>query len=289
MQTKNQEGNQKIKPSRNNTKTKYSKKSKQIQRRVAMDFLQTRFFNQTKFNIASIKNRLGVNQKSGQAGFITVCLLPFLSLMIALLISFAGLTVGIKNITQSQSLCIQQVLQSQKELGSLLTQLLGLNKKVSALDKARKTAEAGIKTAIASVVLAPKAPQLIKIRDNIKFLQKALIAKQKYLLAQSFLVKKQALKQLRQKLKKLKARQVQELTFYKKALAVQKEKIGSDAYIYKPMEDFKNHQKINFHWRLALFHPLEKSQPLFNNKEGSYNCTGSLEQRGAKWISMLYH
>ncbi|MCZ0932987.1 MAG: hypothetical protein OXJ52_07535, partial [Oligoflexia bacterium] len=166
---------------------------------------------------------------------------------------------------------------------------LKLNKKVSNASKARKTADASIKTAIASVVLSPKAPALIKVRDSIKLLQKALILKQQYLLTQSFLIKKRALKQLKQKFKKLKASQVQDLTFYKKALAVQKEKIGSDAYIYTPVEDFKNHQKISFQWRLSVFHPLEKSLSLFKNYNPKYTCAGSLEQRGAKWLSILYH
>ena len=205
------------------------------------------------------------------------------------MIGFSGLSIGIKNITRSQSLCIQQALQTQKALGSLLTQLLQLNKKVSSMSKARKTAEASIKTAMASVVLIPKLPQLKKIRDSIKFLQTALILKQQYLLTQSFLIKKRALKQLKQKLNQLKASQVQELTFYKKALSVKKEKIGSDAYIYKPVEDFKNHQKISFQWKLSVFYPLEKSLFLFKNSKAKYSCTSSLEQRGEKWLSLLYH
>ena len=229
------------------------------------------------------------NEKIGCSAFLTVSLLPFLILIITFLIGFTGLSLGIKNITRSQSYCIKQALQTQKALGEILTQLLTLNTTVSNMSKARKTADASIKTAIASVVLSPKAPALIKVRDSIKLLQKALILKQNHLLAQSFFIKKQALKQLKQKFKTLKTSQEKDLTFYKKALAVQKEKIGSDAYIYKPVEDFKNHQKIRFQWRLSLFHPLEKSVSLFSRYNTQYTCAGSLEKRGKKWLHILYH
>ena len=316
MQTKDQTRNKKIKPFRKNKKAKYPAISKYIQRRNVMEFLQTELFNQTKLNFISIKKTpfykralsalfpreknqppakqlffwiKKENTKIGSSGFITVLILPFLSLIITAIIGFAGLSLGIKNITRSQSLCIQQALKTQKALGSLLTQLLKLNKKVSYMSKARKTADASIKTAMASVVLIPKTPQLIEVRDSIKLLQKTLILKQERILSQSFLVKKQALTQLKQKFKNLKVSHVQKLDFYRKALAVKKEKIGSDAYIYKPVEDFKNHQKITFQWRLSVFHPLEKSRLLFKNHKASYSCTSSLDQRGKKWLSALYH
>ena len=229
------------------------------------------------------------NKKIGNSAFITALFLPFLSLITTGLIGFASLSIGIKNITRSQSYCIEQVLQTQKALGEILTQLLKLNKKVSYMNKARKTVSASIKTATASIVLIPKVPQLIKMRDTIKIMQKALTLQQQSLLAQSFLIKKQALNKLKQKFKKLKASQVQDLSSYKKALAVQKEKIGSDAYIYKPVEDFKNQQKITFEWKLFLFYPLDKSWPLFKNRNSSYSCAGTLEQRREKWLSALYH
>ena len=254
-----------------------------------MGFLQTKLLNQTKFNFATVKWIKRKNEKIGKSGFITIFILPFLSLIITVLIGFAGLSIGIKNITRSQSFCIQQTLQTQKNLGSLLTQLLKLNKTVSSMSKARKTADASIKIALASVVLIPETPQLKKIRDSIKLAQKALVLKQQDILVRSVLIKKRALKQFKYKLKQLKASQAQDLTFYNKALAVKKEKIGSDAYIYKPVEDFKNHQKITFQWKLFLFHPLEKDLPLFKNHKATYHCTSSLEQRGEKWFSQLYH
>ena len=281
-----------------------------------MELLQKRFFNQTKLNSSSVKRHsfykrmsaisqrqsLDVTtlfkranlinlpfQKKGEAGFITILLLPFLSLLLIALMSFTVLSTGIKNITRTQSLCIQQALQTQKELGNILSQLLKLNKQVSGLSKSRKTAEISIKTAIASIFLIPKVPYLKKIRDAIKLSQKILIARQQSLLSKSFFIKRRALAQLKQKFKKLKAKQVKELSLYKKALAVKKEKIGSDAYIYRPVEDFKNHQKISYQWRISIFQPLEKSWLLFKDYNSKYSCTSSLELRGSKWQNILYH
>lgn len=262
-----------------------------------MDFLQTKFHNQTKFNSSSIKHlkqslrwMKKQNQKQCQSGFITALMLPFLSVLLTVLLGLTYLSAGIKNITRSQSLCIQQALHTQKDLGKLLTQLTRLNKKASYLSKARKTLSASIAAATASVVLIPKVPQLIKMRDKIKLLQKALIIKQKMILTQSFWIKKQAVIKLKQKFKNLKASQVKELTAYKKALAVKKSKIGSDAYIYKPVEDFKNQQKISYQWKISIFYPLEKNWFLFNNSYNTkYSCTSSLEQKGKKWLNILYH
>ncbi|MDE0091718.1 MAG: hypothetical protein OXN83_00340, partial [Oligoflexia bacterium] len=134
-----------------------------------MEFLQTQLCNQTKLNFASIKKK---NKKIGDSAFITALFLPFLSLMLIGLMGLAGLSLGIKNITRSQSYCIKQALQTQKKLGKILAQLIKLNKTVSYMNTARKTADASLATAIASVVLIPKTPQLIKARNKIKTLQK---------------------------------------------------------------------------------------------------------------------
>ena len=249
-----------------------------------MDFLQTKIFNQTKFNFTALKK-----QKTNHSGFITVFSLAFLSLIMTGLIGFASLSLGIKNITQSQSLCIKQTLKTQNSLSQVLSQLLALNKTASSLNKSRKTAEASIATATASVILVPKVPALIKARDALKFAQKTLIFRQKQLLLKSLLIKKKALRHLKQSLKKIKAHHIQELTFYKKALAVQKEKIGQDAYIYKPVPDFINQQKISFQWVLPLFYPLDKNWSLLKRSQAKYSCTSSLKQKGEKWLNILYH
>ena len=66
-----------------------------------MEILQTGFFNQTKSKPPAVKE---------ESGFVTVCLLCFLSLMLTAVMAFSVLSLGIKNITRSQTYCIEQTL-----------------------------------------------------------------------------------------------------------------------------------------------------------------------------------
>ena len=249
-----------------------------------MAFLQQRIFNPAGAQAPSLNK---------SSGFFTVGLLCFLGLMLLTLIGFSLLSVGIKNITGTQSSCFRELILTQKELGKNLTQLLKLNQKSRNLNKSREALEAAIKAALVSIVLAPEVPSLKKMRSAVKDLQKVLIFKQKQLLIQSLAVKRKGFQKLTQKLSFLKASSIQELTFYKPALAVEKEKIGADSYIYKPVQDFKQKQKILVFWRLSPFHPLEKDLKWFLPAEqvgkSQYNCAATLQKKGEKWVSLLYH
>lgn len=249
-----------------------------------MAFLQIQFFNQAKPKPKSIKN---------SSGFMTVALMCFLSLMILFLSAFALLSVGIKNITKTQTHCITGLFQTQKELGQVLSQLLALNQRSVQLKRARQTTEASLAIATASVVLIPKIPILEGTRKTIIGLQKVLIVKQKFLLTKAFLIKQSRLGELKRKFKKFKASQIRESSFYKKALAVKKQQIGKDSYIYKPVDNFKNHQKITLAWKLFPFHPLIKDWdyifPSNEKKNGNYSCSVTLNKEGNQWTSQLYH
>lgn len=258
-----------------------------------------------------------------QAGFLTVGLFCFLSLMFITLAGFSLLSLGIKNSTQAQSYCLKSLSQTQKQLGRKLRQLLKLNQKVRLLDRSRKSLDASIAVAAASVVLIPKIPALKKSKEIVELGQKSLTATQKGILIQSHLIKRQNLRELKSKLKTLNARGVAEEGFYRKALAVQKEEIGAEAYIYKPMKEFETNQKIKMSWRLPAFSALEKdlswifsvsklgnrshagdflnfsgsglkpfhffglkrsrSSPLFIKQ----SCATSLEQKGEQWVYRL--
>ena len=218
--------------------------------------------------------------------------------------------------------------QTQKKLGQKLQYLLQLNEKARFLNTTRKGIDASIATAMASIVLAPKVPALQKSKEVVKIGQKNLIAAQKGILIQSRLLKAQKVKKLKSKLKTLNVRGVVESSFYKKALAVEKEKIGNEAYIYKPIQDFKAKQKIKVSWSLPAFYPLEKDLNwLFNDNSlntSKFNdlkskqfrlndskfsplkfshlktsrsrvfsikqsCAVTLEQKGEQWIYRLSH
>ena len=309
-----------------------------------MAFLQTRLCDSAKFQISSLKASLlkaGLLKRSfpksdslksisleaklmkSNSGFLTLALISFLSLMFLILIGFSLISVGIKNTTQAQSDCLKGLSQTQKKLGKKLEQLLKLNQKVRLLDTARKDLDASIAAAMASIVLIPKAPALQKSIELVKLGQKSLIAAQKGILIQSQLIKREQIKKLKSQLKIVNAKWTLGSSFYKKALAVEKEEIGTEAYIYKPAEDFKTKQKIKVSWKLPAFYPLEKdlnwifrdssfrsnnfvTNPLnFNSSNfnlfhfvrSSYSktfsikqsCAVTLEQKGEQWVYRLSH
>jgi len=279
-----------------------------------MAFLQEKICDPAELQIKPLNSR---------AGFLTVGLLCFLSLMFITLAGFSLLSLGIKNSTQAQSYCLKSLSQTQKQLGRKLQQLLKLNQKVRLLDRSRKSLDASIAVAAASVVLIPKIPALQKAKKVVELGQKSLTRAQKGILIQSHLIKKQNLRELKSKLKTLNARGATEEGFYRKALAVQKEEIGAEAYIYKPMKEFETNQKIKMSWRLPAFSALEKDLSWifsisklenkshagdFLNFSGSglkpfhffglkrsgsnpffirQSCASSLEQKGEQWVYRL--
>ena len=254
-----------------------------------MAFLQKRFCNTTKFQAKSLKS---------ESGFLIFSLLSFLSLMFLVLIGFSLLSVGIKKSTQAQSYCLQILSQTQQKLGKNLQRLLNLNPKVRSLDKIRKSTDQAIVVATASVVLIPIVPQLKQFRDVVQLSQKALILVQKGILVESQITKAKQINQLKSKLKKLKASVNTEYSIYQKSLAVDKEKIGDNAYIYQPVENFKSQQKIKLSWSLSAFDPLEKDlNGLFDSHKFlslrafsiQQDCAVTLKQEGDQWVYHLTH
>jgi len=247
-------------------------------------FLQKRFFNQTRSQATLLKET---------SGFFTLGLLSFLALMFVILIGFSLLSTGIKNITGSQSTCLKALILTQKELGKTLTQLLKLNQSSQRLNKARKVVDRAIVIATGSLVLASTLPALKTKQNILKALQKDLILKQKDFLFQSLIIKKRGFQKLKKSLKLFKVKSIREMNFYKKALAVEKEKIGKDSYIYHPVQDFKQRQKIEVFWKLPVFYPLEKELKWFLThkqiKSFEYSCVVTLKKKGEKWVSLVYH
>ena len=239
-----------------------------------------------------LKPTLPSGRNTGNQGFVVLLLLPFTALMITVILGVSSLSLGIKNITRSQSHCIQKNLNRQKELGLVLEKILKLNNKVLLLHKTKKTIELSIAAAVFSGALHT-LPSLNKKRELIKKAQKALILRQNQLLIKSLLIKRKAFHSFKNQLKKFNIFHVSETGLYKKALALQKKKVGDTAYTYKPVPDFINHQKSEFYWKFQPFWPLDEALrwifPEKSNSLSKYSCTASLKQKGKQWTSTLYH
>lgn len=216
-------------------------------------------------------------------------LVPFLSLMI---LCFSGLFLmgwGIRNFTKSQTACIRANLKGQKTLGQLLEKLLNLNTLSKGLSRKRETVQIAMATALGSGNF-PAYAFLKKVLKFIKLKQKLLIARQKTLIAKSQIAKNAAIKDFRLSLAGLKVKNVYELTAFKKALAVRKEQIGKEAYIYKPVEKFSEAQTTVFLWHL---NPLAQVTEMLNiflpafQYFGKYSCSATLKQSRNKWKTHL--
>lgn len=227
-----------------------------------------------------------------KSGFATVLLLSFSVLILTGILGLSSLSLGIKDITRSQSHCIRENLQGQRELGLLLEKILRLNDTVLFFHRTRQSLSTSltVATAVGSVHLIPL---LKKKLDLIRQMQKLLILRQRHLLTKGFFLKRKSFKKFKRKLKKFNMFHIREESFYKKALALERRKKGDKAYIYKPVPDFVNRQKSRFSWKMPLFLPWDQSERHFlgflKKPFIAWSCTASLKKEGGQWKSILYH
>ena len=226
-----------------------------------------------------------------QQGFASLLLLLFCSLIITGIAGISLLSMGIKNITRAQSLCIKINMEGQKQAGRLLEQILSLN---SSVKLAHKTAQ-GLRLSIAAATASgwlPLIPPLKKKLNFVKQTQSALKARQDMLMAKSRFGLRQNVRKLKWQFKKINVARVSMENPFKKALAIKKQKLGEKAYIYKPQPDFINRQSRRFFWRFRPFAPFEKSLlKIFNISKQltKGSCVASLKKQGGRWVSALYH
>ncbi len=215
---------------------------------------------------------------TNQKGFVLVLLIPFFGLMMTGLLGLSIMSLGIKNITFSQKVCLLENLSTQKQLKILLHKLLFLNKKVLTLHKKRKILESSLALGLTKGVAALKMQIAI-----IKFQQKILSHQQNSLLKKSQTVKKHSLKNLKQSLNKPYIQSVTEISSFKKPLALSKRKLSKEATTYHPLPHFSHQQKTIFSWTMNPFFPLYKS------KFSKYQCIATLERSPTQWKERLFH
>lgn len=219
-------------------------------------------------------------------GFLTVFFIPFLSLMVLSFLGFFLICLGIKNFTKAQTTCIKTNLKGQSHLGEIMKKLLDLNKTSRNLHNQKTSIQTSM--TVAALTGNLKALSLLKKALNlVKFKQGLLLARQQGLLAKSQWIKVKTLKKFRWSLSGLKAYSIHEPTFFKKALAVKKTKIGNNAFIYSPAENFSKKQSTVFFWKMNLFtHSGVKriAIPGFPvHHSGNFYCTATLERDQNIW------
>ena len=238
-----------------------------------------------------IKSRT-IRFKKQREGFVLIILLP---LMMALMAGFSGLilmSLGIKNLTQAQSLCITENIHGQKKLGKLLTRLLKFNQTVIRLQHTKRA----LQTTLAGAIALGQVQVVSALRKQlslIKKYQQYISHQQKYILMQSELIRKTVFQNLKTNLKVLEIKNIQEKKVFKKALAVSKKTLGPDTHIYQLLPDFTKQQAVVFLWEINPFlkNRLYKLFPFYQQKT-SYikrQCAATLKKQGNQWKAQLTH
>ena len=261
-----------------------------------MDFLW-RQQKQSSTIDSALKRHGFVKVKSGgikklRKGFIIIILLPLIMTLMAGLSGLTFMSLGIKNLTHSQSLCITENIYGQKKMGELLTRLLKLNQTVTRLEHTKQALQAALTGAI-SLGQIQVVSALKKQISLIKKYQKYITHRQKHILMKSELIRKITFKQVIIKFKTLETRNIQEKKVFKKALAVSKKTLGPNAYTYRPVPNFKNQQTVIFSWeinpflkqRLYELFPFQLQQKFYIKKQ----CATTLKKQQGQWTAQLTH
>ena len=227
--------------------------------------------------------------KKRRDGFILILLLP---LMMALMAGFSGLTLislGIKNLTRAQSLCITENLHGQQKTGKLLARLLKLNQTVIRLQHTKRALQAAL-TGAAALGQIQIIPALRKQLSLIKKYQLYISRQQKYLLMKSERIRKTAFQNLKTKLRAPEIKNIQEKKVFKQALAVSKKTLGPNAHTYRPLPDFEKQQTVVFSWEINPF--LKKRLYAPHWRQRAYikrQCAATLKKQGGRWKARLTH
>ena len=234
--------------------------------------------------------KIGIKNQS--KGFIIIILLP---LIMALMAGLSGLTLmslGIKNLTRAQSICITENIQGQKQLGKLLSRLLKLNQTVSRLHHTKQALQTALIGAI-GLGQIQFIPTLKKQISLVKKYQKYLTLKQKHILIKSELSRKITFTKVMTKLRVLKIKNIHEKKVFKKALAVSKKTLGPNAHTYQLLPDFPTQQAIAFSWEMNPFlqkhfqnwFPIHLQKISYIKKQ----CATTLVKQNGQWIAQLTH
>ncbi|MCY4512063.1 MAG: hypothetical protein OXB86_00070 [Bdellovibrionales bacterium] len=233
-----------------------------------------------------------IGMKQRQRGFIILILLPLIMTLVAGLSGLTLMSLGIKNLTRTQSICITENIHGQKQLGKLLSRLLKINKTVTRLHRTKQA----LQTALIGAIGLGQIQLISALKKQISFVkkyQKYISLQQKHILIKSELSRKRTFIKIMTKLKILKTKNIQEEKVFKKALAVSKKTLGPNAYTYQPLPDFSTQQMITFSWKINPF--LQKNLKNWlpdHLQKMSYikrQCAATLKKQKGQWTAQLTH
>lgn len=217
-----------------------------------------------------------------------VTLVHLLPLFLLIAISLTALGLVVKSRSGAEAKCRQTLWQAQRDMGTLLENLLRLNPRAKRLQNMRKTAEAQLKAALLSANPGWVA-EAQAFRATVIGLQLSLHAEQIQLLARARIRRarlKAEFKGLTQATPILALAQNEKVT----DLAVRAEPPQDLSPTYQTLPSFSDIQAVALHFRIRL---LSWAPAFINNfydtKNDHYDgqCFVTLQQEGSKWTPTL--
>ena len=232
------------------------------------------------------KTGFAVKFRTRAGGFIMIVLIPFIMICVTGLSGLSFLSLGIRNLTRSQSACIRESFQGQQKLRHLLELLLEMNPTVIRLNFIRNALQQSLKIAIQTGQLYLVPPLKAKIAF-VKKRQKLLFLRQERLLMQSEIQKKAAFTNLQSRMNFQEIKNLTDETASNRALAVSKKTLGPLARTYSPLPDFIRRQAVVFSWEIHPFFQFNKTFMAFLSLKGApyvkRSCSATLERQKGAW------
>ena len=232
------------------------------------------------------KTGFAVKLRTRAGGFIMIVLIPFTMICVTGLSGLSFLSLGIRNLTRSQSICIRESFQGQKKLRRLLELLLEMNPTVIRLNTIKTALQKSLKIAIQTGQLYLVPPLKAKIAI-IKKRQKLLFLQQERILMQSEIQKKAVFTNLQSRMKFREIKNLTDETAFNRALAVSKKTLGPFARTYSPLPDFTRRQAVVFSWDIHPFFQFNKTfmafPPLRESPYVKRSCSATLEKQRGAW------
>jgi hypothetical protein len=243
--------------------------------------------------VAVAKSQVAPNQNT-QMGFSTVALILFLPLLISVLAVFSIALLSIYQRTATDRLCKVDVLRLQSELGTILRDLLRLNRSAHALRIARARADAGLAAAIDSAI--PIAIAAAKAQQSAVIVrQTALAVRQKELLAQAAMARLSADRRLLAERGHFGLGTVRPRWSSSSTLAVHAEPPDSLTPNYVPDDLFRERQSHTYDYRYDVFDRVPNWLQRFlvaqemggRMRSVPAKCSASLKEQEGKWVAVL--
>jgi hypothetical protein len=217
-----------------------------------------------------------------EQGFALTSFVALVPLCMTLFVAVGACFFLFKRKSLAQSLCVQQAVRLQEDLGAVLDKLLRLNPRAKTLRRERSAAERAFQLSLQSgnpAAIASARAALLAV----KLAQAALRSQQGRLLDQAEFARGKRPRELRGRLARLSVSGFRSRQYFHRALAVEPVPPGSDSPDYIPAQPFARLQQHRFDFRVDLTPPFLPGQWRIRDLVQPAACAATLQSEASKW------